>query len=143
VDLTLRRNRPGEALRVWTGEGGPLSLPPGSLGVEWAGRLGHPSSYALLGGSLAPQPEAHHGSETLNKTLAGRHDRIHSGFVEEYREAVEAASQGRLHVTAAAHGEIGSSPAAFARVATLLCNLLEEGVPNSDDALWQRWEASA
>jgi hypothetical protein len=111
--------------------------------VERAGRLGHPSSYALLGGSLAPQSEAHRGSGMLSRTLAGRHDRIRAGFVGDYREAVEAASEGRLGVTAAAHGEIGSSPAAFARVATFLCNLLEEGVPNSDDALWQRWESSA
>jgi hypothetical protein len=142
VDLTLHRDWPRTSLRMWTGGEGPIFLPPESIGVEWAGRLGHPSSYALLGGSLAPQSDADVTGGRVGRTLAGRLDTVRSGLLPEYHEAVRSATAGRVHITAAAHGEVGSSQVAFSRVATLLPDLLESGFPESDEALGRQWDAS-
>jgi hypothetical protein len=138
----MHRDRPRMVLRIWTGNDGPLPLPPECLGVEWAGRLGHPSSYALLGGSLAPQTQSASDSRRVKDTLAGTLDTVHAGLPAEYREAVRSATEDRLHITTAAHGEVGSSQVAFAHVATLLLGLLENGVPDSEEALWRLWDES-
>lgn len=124
VNLALRRDQPFMAMRIWTGNDGPLPLPSGSTAVEWAGRIGHPSSYALLGGSLVPHQEPQHDFGRVDNPLAGGLDRVNVGLLPEYREAVNTATAGRLHVTAAAHGDVSSSQSVFARVATFLLALL-------------------
>ena len=112
------------------------------MAVEWAGRIGHPSSYALLGGALVPPPEPDQDTGWVKNTLAGRLDRVHSGLLAEYREAVNSATDGRLHIATAAHGEIGSSQLVFSRVATVLLAILDNGVPDSEEALWRLWDGT-
>lgn len=143
MDVILHRDRPHMALRIWTDVEGPVPLPPHCLGVEWAGRLGHPSSYALLAGSLLPQSSSRAGQTKVKNTLAGRLDSVRTGLLPEYREAVRSAAGDRLRITAAAHGDVGSSRAVFSSLATLLLYLLESGVPDSEEVLWQRWDEAS
>jgi hypothetical protein len=106
------------------------------LSVEWLGRLGRPTSYALLGGRLAtgegdgvlladaPPDTSHPGAEP--------------GLPDEYRDAVAAGCPPGVRVTVAAHDVAGSSRACMFWTARLLGRLVAEGVPAPDE-VWTAW----
>ena len=133
-----------ERLRVWTAPDGPggAPTPTDGLCVEWAGRVGHPSSYALLGGRLA---DGNAGQVRMDWTgryrgsLAGAADVVEFGLPEEYQVAVGRGVAGAVQVTLAAHGQVGSSPVVFARVGRLLAMFLHDGVPAEDAGVWRAW----
>jgi hypothetical protein len=73
-------------LRTWTPPDAPAGIAPAAVCVEWASRLGHPSSYGLLGGHLGAA-----ASECLAwptgryaQSLAGRSDQVEFGLPDEY-----------------------------------------------------------
>jgi hypothetical protein len=140
VDGGLARGR----LRLWTAPDGPggVPIPTDGLCVEWAGRIGHPSSYALLGGRGSD------GKAGLLKmgltgpyvdSLAGPADVVEFGLPEEYAVAVRRGVNGAVAVTLAAHGRVGSSPVVFTRVGRLLAVFLRDGVPADDADVWRAW----
>jgi hypothetical protein len=142
VDGGLARGR----LRLWTAPDGPggVPIPTDGLCVEWAGQVGHPSSYALLGGRVSD------GKAGLLKVRltgpyvdspAGAADVVEFGLPEDYAVAVGRGvdGAGEVEVTLAAHGRAGSSPVVFARVGRLLAVFLRDGVPADDADVWRAW----
>lgn len=140
----LHGGRGSGRLRLWTAPEGPgrVSTPTDGLCVEWAGQVGHPSSYALLGGRLS---DGTPGQVRVDLTgpyvgsLAGAADVVEFGLQEEYAVAVRRGVNGAVQVTIAAHGRVGSSPVVFARVGRLLAVFLRHGVPADDADVWQAW----
>jgi hypothetical protein len=100
------------------------------------------AEYALLGGSWNPGrfqftrvavSVSNESGPAFAGHLAGRVDEVRIGLPEEYGEGVldtlashaGALGRGRLLISSAAHGRIGSSVTAFSRVATVLLKLFE------------------
>lgn len=135
----------GESLRIWSYARGDRLLRPDEIGVEWCGRAGHPSSYALLVGrrfavasTIAlryEEPHQFHGS------LAGICDQVYWALPAEYADAVLRAVGPGIEVTIAAHGMVGSSVRAFERVGRMLSELLSSHHDNED--LWPLWRAAS
>ena len=133
-------------LTVWDEGADPLGIPPGTTGVEFRGKLGHPSSYGLLAGRpvapgapasialLTPPPDEH---------LEVPIDDVPLGLPDEYRPAVLAAAENRrfpIEITHAVHGVYGSSWAVFYALPWLLIDVLRAPpTSSSEDELWQRW----
>jgi hypothetical protein len=123
-------------------------LVPLNLTVEWAGRVGHPSSYGLLTGRRSARasigvPAA--GVAYLDSLASGADD-VRWGLPAEYRSAVVETVAGLAHpvrITDAAHGLAGSSPHVFRTLTGLLSRLLTVGVPDEDDELWRLHDAAA
>jgi hypothetical protein len=133
-------HRAGESLRVWTSANGPLDEVAEGLTVEWAGQVGHPSSYGLLGGRSSQVTQVAPGdARGYEESLAGAADQVRFGLPSEYAAAVSDALTTPVEVTIAAHGLVGSSPAVFSRVAAFLALLLRDGVPEDDEDLWSGW----
>jgi hypothetical protein len=139
-------------LRLWVNGQGPdgRDLAPSEVVVEWAGRTGHPTSYALLGGlRRADQSTVSTPAEgaVFANALAGRNDTVIFGLPGPYRDTVALVlgdSPDRIVVvTTAAHGLVGSSQMAFRRVAGFLATLLDlDAVAASDVELWDAWDRS-
>ena len=135
---TLTRDRPLGHLRIWTPPDWPAPGPADGIAVEWTGRAGHPTSYALLGGQPGARRVAVGVTGAFADALPGAADPVTYGLPAEYQgDALHG-----LTVTVAAHAEAGSSVVAFSRVARLLRNLLRDGVPVTDDDVWERWDAT-
>jgi len=133
---------PKTRLRVWSFGAGIGELRPGGLGVEWCGRGGHPTSYALLGGHLAHEgdgPFEVRLSGLYADALASRTDPVHFGITEEYVEAASRGLGGGIAVTIAAHGYASSSPMAFEWLGRLLAVGLRQGLPAEDSELLNLW----
>ncbi len=133
--------RPGEALRIWSAARGDRFLNPGEVGVEWAWRLGHPSSYALLIGCAAPERRInlrYHDKAVFRGSLARGLDTVRWGLLTEYVPATLGALSANVEVTIAAHGEVGSSQRAFYRAARMLGFLAREVI--SDVEVWTWWD---
>ncbi|MFC8847706.1 MULTISPECIES: hypothetical protein [unclassified Micromonospora] len=132
-------------LIVWTGDDGPIRASADAVGVEYRGRLGHPSSYGLLVGRAA---RGHEGTFSLDPkpgTLMVAGDHVTLGLTEpEYHGALGAASAllgGGLVISGAAEGRYGSSSVVFAKLAALLSVLLCAGPDVIDEArLWVTWD---
>ena len=126
-------------------------MPQDALVVEWAGRSGHPTSYALLGarptiaGVTVSLPST---AVAFPESLAGVGDTVFlNGLLDEYFPAFvdvlgEDTEQGWEVLTAAA-GEVGSSINAFrwvARFFTSLHQILESEADPSNESLWTEWD---
>ena len=112
---------------------GQRDAPHGQVVVEWAGRLGHPSSYGLLG--IAPgAPRVEIADAPFPRSLAGRLDVVRFGLPPEYVAVVDGED-----VTVAAHGEAGSSALVFR---ALLAVLKREIVMQASDSdVWNVFDA--
>ena len=148
MDRTLRCPRPLNALRLWSGEDWPVASPhpDQAIAVEWAGRTGHPTSYALLGAARAGVGvQFYGGTEPFTDALPGKTDLVAFGLPDEYRAAVEEELPGDTYdLLVAAHGTYGSSPMAFRWAARLLRQALREPtlLLADDEALWRTWAAA-
>ena len=135
---------------LWTGDDGPVTLGTGSVGAEYRGQLGHPSSYGLLGarrwhvradpgvrfearpsewGEVVPTVPG----EVVRLGLAG------PVFLDAIRDVAHREYVG-LTITAAAFGEVGTSPTVFARLATILARVGDDLQRTADQQLWQAWD---
>ena len=121
-------------IRMWVDGESPdgRHLEAGAIVAEWAGRTGHPTSYGLLG--IAPASTASRlpsrCRDRLAESLAEEDDAVRFGLPDEYRPATAEAlrvQRGGWEVLVAAHGEIGSSPMAFRRIAEFLLRLSPSG----------------
>ena len=112
---------------------GQRDAPHGQVVVEWAGRLGHPSSYGLLG--IAPgAPRAKIVDAPFPRSLAGRLDVVRFGLPPEYVAVVDGED-----ITVAAHGAAGSSVLVFR---ALLAVLKKEIVMKASDSdVWKVFDA--
>ena len=145
----LERSTPKVLLRLWIGGRGPdeRELADSELVVEWAGRSGHPTSYALIGGvrrgeqsSLAVPA----GGPPYAASLVGRADTVTFGLPDSYRsvviEMIDSAER-PIEVTIAAHGMAGSSAMAFRRLTAFLVNTLDIDVDTAaEDEIWGEWD---
>ena len=147
--LLVTRETPPMSLRIWAPCGVRRdSLLPLNLTVEWAGRVGHPSSYGLLTGRLSARASigAPGAGAAYPDSLASDADDVRWGLPVGYRPAVAEAIAGLaqpLRITDAAHGLVGSSPHVFRVLTGLLSGLLAVGVPIDDDDLWRLFDAAA
>lgn len=135
----FRRERPIGRLRLRTPPDAPSGSPRDALVVEFAGQVGHPSSYGMLGGHTTAAETTF--DVPLNglfypDSMAASEDRATFGLPLEYRWAVLEAMPTGLVVTVAAHGAVSSSEAIFARLTHLLGALLQSPLPATDDELW-------
>lgn len=142
VDVIREAERGIVRMRVWMNAEGPLDEAIDGLAVEWAGQVGHPSSYGLLGGRAGevtrlevPERGSYQGS------LAGASDEVAFGLPAEYRQAVGQGLRSPVALTVAAHGQVGSSAYVFRRLASLLSALISDGVPATDPDLWLLWDS--
>lgn len=115
---------------------------PGYAIVEWAGQVGHPSSYGLLGGALSdvPRISLQDSGAHFREALAATADDVRWGLPSEYREAVLALLSDQpqpVTISRSAYGVVGSSVLAFRSVALLLCRVLASGLPRSDQDVWK------
>ena len=138
-------------LTIWTGIDGPLPLTSGSVGLEYRGRLGHPSSYGLLAAALRAGEKGTEfaqfvdGADQVSPPLNGE-EVVVGTLSPEYADAVNSVCLRRgigLSVRASAAGEISSSNVVFSKLATVLCELLKrESVDLQGSELWQMWESA-
>jgi hypothetical protein len=152
VIRTLEGNRPLARVRLWVGGASPdgRPLPSSSTVAEWAGRTGHPTSYALLG--AAPGSEGIRflvpGGDVFVESLAGHGDEVTFGLPDVYKREVEDVLLQQApflgwDVLVAAHGRFGSSQMAFRRLATFLLKLNELDLSKvPDDDVWSAWNAA-
>lgn len=118
---------------------------PRSLSVEWASRVGHPSSYGLLGGRPYDTPllsVASYGA-IYKESLAGPADKVRWGLPDEYRTIIQqtlAAQPAIVAVTEAAAAAVGSSAHVFATLATMLATLSTSNLLPDDAELWRLWD---
>jgi hypothetical protein len=129
-------------LRVEMSALGSGSKLPEFATVEWAGRIGHPSSYALLGGRRSDMPgvRVYSSGGSFRQALAARADDVRWGLPVEYEEAILkllADTAQPVSVSRAAHGEVGSSQRTFRAVALLLSRILASGLPGDEDEVWK------
>jgi hypothetical protein len=148
VVRVLRHSTPIEVLRIWRGEPAPdgRELAASEIAIEWAGRVGHPTSYALLGGVRrgdASRLSTSTSGSDYPDAIAGRNDRVAFGLPEYAHEAVRSVIEEvpfPVEVTLAAHGEVGSSPMAFRWIAALLVALLDLDFDSlSDGEIFDSW----
>jgi hypothetical protein len=150
-----RRVHPGPDRRVLIRDGSTMSLRvesgvgfrngsalPSWAIVEWSGRIGHPSSYGLLGGapSRVPSVNVSEAGGRFADSLAGSVDEVRWGLPLEYERPVleELVALPRpVDVTHAAHGLAGSSEMVFRALTRLLCQILTAGLPTDDLEVWK------
>lgn len=150
-----RRALPGSDRRVLIRDGTTMSLRvesdvashtgsalPSWATVEWAGRIGHPSSYGLLGGAPArvPSVNVREGGGRFTDALAASVDDVRWGLPLEYEGPVLevlVAQPRPVYITRAAHGLIGSSEMVFRALTRLLCQILTAGLPTEDVEVWK------
>ena len=143
MPIYLQRAASAESLRVYR-RGEPVPgqrvVHPDQIAVEWAGRVGQPSSYGLLGGIAAastvepmPMPIG-----TFAQALV-KSDIVTFGLPDEFAAA---ARRDPVVVTIAAAGEAGSSVWVFRSLASMLAALLAREGSVERDALWALWDNS-
>jgi hypothetical protein len=144
VRRLLKRQETSQLL-IWTENDGPLPVSAGSVGVEFRGRLGHPSSYGLLAGRRHSGPGVRIDLDTaLPGAIFVPCDRVRVGLSEdEYRVAIvgiDLLDDVGVVVTAAADGEIGSSSWVFRRLASVLATLVVAAPDTvADECIWDTW----
>lgn len=152
VFLPMRQlERPGAKLRIWAGEQSPDGqvLPPNAVVGEWAGQVGHPTSYALLG--VVPVPSGVTFSMPIRtarfeESLAGSSDEVSFGQpAERERQFIDdvlgSDGSGGWSVLVAACAPFGSSPMAFRWMASFLRSIAYLDIANlSDEGLWIQWD---
>jgi hypothetical protein len=145
VNLTAERK--GWTLVVWQGTSGPVPLQEGRTGVEFRGRLGHPSSFGLVAGRSASP--SHPSSIVVDELVSGEPlkvpiDDVRLGLPAEYRQAILGAferSPYRVDLTDAAHGKVGSSPVIFFALTVSLIQVLQRGPEFvTEQQLWAWWD---
>ena len=133
-------------LRVELGPPDRGSDLPSWVLVEWAGRVGHPSSYGLLSGANASRPRiavSDEGPALFRESLAGRADTVVWGLPDEYKSNVLTVLQDQAQaalISRAAHGEIGSSPRVFGSLTRMVCLVLAGGLPTDDEETWRLFD---
>jgi hypothetical protein len=154
-----RRVVPGPDRRVLIRDGSTMSLRvesgvtsrtgsalPSWATVEWSGRIGHPSSYGLLGGTPSRVPSVNVGEAggRFADSLAASADDVRWGLPPEYEGPVLevlVAQPRPVHINRAAHGLVGSSEVVFRAVTRLLCQILTAGLPADDLEVWKLRDA--
>lgn len=141
-------------LRVTTGGDSPdgRKLSQNAVVVEWAGRVGHPTSYALLG--LVPRSSGVTFSMSTDRapfpeSLAGASDEVTFDDLNDrwravIREVLEQTARG-WDVVVAAAGKYGSSEMAFRFVAAFIGAFipsLEEGNELDEAEVWAAWDVA-
>jgi hypothetical protein len=131
--------------RIWQAPEQVVPSLTADVCLEWRGRLGHPSSYVLLGGDKTGTTTHRRVRATStgrwHASLAGRAEAIEFGLPADYEAAVIDATGPGIEVTVAAHGPVSSSPQSFAWVAAMLTTLLVNGIPDDDAEFLAAWEA--
>jgi hypothetical protein len=113
--------------------------------VEWAGRIGHPSSYALLGGNRfsAEGVKVFSTGSLYKEALAASVEEIRWGLPPEYEEAVMEVLMAQpqpVVVSKSAYGEVSSSVQSFRTIALMLCQILSVGLPEAEDDVWKLFD---
>jgi hypothetical protein len=113
--------------------------------VEWVGRIGHPSSYALLGGRRISSEgvRVFTTGARFKDALSGSADEVRWGLLPEYEAAVAEVLRAQpqpVVISKAAHGAIGSSEHAFRAVALMVCQILGTDLPTSDEDVWKLFD---
>jgi hypothetical protein len=144
---TFRRGT--SAIRVWVAPSAPAGIddvPPGTVTAEWrSSRVGHPSTYGLLGARLSATgapPTLLGQGEPFTESLAGIGDRVTFGLDARERAAVTEAAPG-LRLVLAGQGRVGSSPVVFFALGRFLGRLVDSGTSPTEDAAWSAWDAAA
>ncbi|WP_146231151.1 hypothetical protein [Micromonospora sicca] len=134
-------------ITIWAGQDGPVPLDEGTVGVEYRGRIGHPSSYGLVAGRFSPDNAEVLVDPGLNAELAASisvsGDRVIDGMSEPEYEAIirKSARELGLCVVVVLAGEIGSSQVVFSRLARVLhMALISPDLMRNDDQVWKSWE---
>ncbi|MDH6579039.1 hypothetical protein P3T29_004725 [Kitasatospora sp. MAP5-34] len=147
----VEQRGPHSQLTIWTGDDGPVGLGATSVGVEYRGLLGQPSSYGLLAASyLHPKGEPRATFNPLPSQPGAvippvEDDHLTLGHLQaEYQQAIAevvAQTYTGLHITAAVSGEAGSSVMVFRRLALLLTRLNTSDLTRpSTEELWRVWD---
>ncbi|MFI7070617.1 hypothetical protein [Micromonospora sediminicola] len=132
-------------LVVWTGDDGPVQAAAGAVGLEYRGRLGHPSSYGLLMAYATESRGVQFDFRSTPVALSVPCDGVTIGLPEpEYRAALSAAGLALgvgLIVTGVGEGRVGSSVVVFTRLVAVLSVLLAVGSESVEDAeVWTTWD---
>jgi hypothetical protein len=141
------RRQEYSSLTVWTGSDGPVPGEIDVVGVEYRGRLGHPSSYGLL---MARAPDSLGVQLDLNPmpvALSVPCDEVTLGLTEpECAEALHAAGRDLargLVITAVGEGLYGSSVVVFTRLVAVISLLLATGLESADEVdIWAIWDSA-
>jgi hypothetical protein len=117
-----------------------------SATVEWIGRIGHPSSYAVLGGHrfTSDGVQVFTGGAIFKESLAGSVEEIRWGLPREYEDAISeilSAQPVPVTVSKSAYGQVSSSAHAFRTVALMLCRILGGGLPSADHDVWKLYDS--
>ncbi|MCP3877271.1 MAG: hypothetical protein GY701_02585 [Sulfitobacter sp.] len=144
TERLVRPSQPGfQGIRLWRAPSWPIGpAPANGFAVEWCGRPGEPTSYALLG--------LHDGADTAAESCAGDpfsealvrgYDQVTFGLPLEYRDAVASVIDGEseLRPCIAAHGRLGSSNVAFWAVGIFLRDLDDDLWSSPDEVVWTAW----
>ena len=126
-------------LRIWTAPDHPVGSATAQISLEWrSDRPGHPTSYAVVGGTRSGGPtrlEVPEEGEAFRDAGAKGTDVVRLGLPTEFRHAIMQATPIGITYTVAAHGRYGSSVNAFTIAARLLAHVLESGLPSDDELL--------
>ncbi|NES25970.1 hypothetical protein GCE86_26065 [Micromonospora terminaliae] len=141
------RRREFSSLIAWTGSDGPMPAEVGVVGVEYRGRLGHPSSYGLLMARATDSPGVQLDLHPMPVALSVPCDEVTLGSTEpEYAEALRAAGRGLargLVVTGIGEGLYGSSVVVFTRLVAVISLLLAMGLASADEVdVWASWDSA-
>lgn len=148
TERLVTRDRPMMTMRLTYRPASGLGSPrqPATATIEWAGRVGHPASYGLLGGAQALAPRIGHfrlGNPLYKRSLARGTDEVRWGLTQEYEEVVAATLATQpvsVSVSSAAVGQLGSSAQVFKALTIMLCRVLGADVPRADADVWRLWD---
>ncbi len=146
----------GHHIRIGDAAGWPCGQPKYSdvLFIEYQGRLGHPSSYGMLGGAAVTSEVSVPTGGALScdgkpypESLAGLSDDVSFGLPAEFLAEIRLASSELLadryglSIEIAAHGRVGSSPYVFGALARFLISMLQEPVTvgSTDQMIRSLW----
>ncbi|MGK5737849.1 hypothetical protein [Micromonospora sp. URMC 103] len=141
------RRRELSSLTAWTGCDGPIPAEVEVVGVEYRGRLGHPSSYGLLMARATDSPGVQLDLDPMRAVLSVPSDEVTLGLTEpEYAEALHAAGRDLatgLVITAIGQGLYGSSVVVFTRLVAVISLLLATGLESADEVdIWASWDSA-
>ena len=152
--MTMRefeRPMPLTRLRLWTDGASPdreRRLSDTAIVAEWAGHIGHPTSYGLLGldrtttgvvfsNTTAGMPYTDAlpgGADEVTFDLGGRE-------CDAVREILSAEPSRGWEVVIAASGVVGSSPMAFSLLAVFVQRLFDHpNIITDVPSVWAAWE---
>ncbi|MCM0673931.1 hypothetical protein NCC78_04310 [Micromonospora phytophila] len=141
------RRRELSSLTAWTGGDGPMPAEVDVVGVEYRGRLGHPSSYGLLMARATDSPGVRLDLNLMPVALSVPCDEVTLGPTEpEYAEALHAAGRDLatgLVITAVGEGLYGSSVVVFTRLVAVISLLMATGLESADEVdIWAHWDSA-